>query len=458
VKAAALVLLAALAGCLPNVVWSGHSADRRHRLEVVRESGRQRVVVDGAGRGVYAAVAVGSVASVGSRFVFAARTGAAWIVVDPGRPSPRWDGIGEIAVHGRRTAYVAERAGRWHVVVDGEVGPGWDAVLAHTLRFSPTGDRVAYVARDAAGIRVVVGTDAGPAWDGVAQLTFSADGAHVAYVARGGEKSTGAQVVVDATVGPRYLEVDRLTLDGKRAVYRARAATGWHVIAGAPSPAYLRVREIATRGGHVAWIAEDGDGDLVACDGAVVARGLDGTARGVAIARGCDVVFAVERDGGVHVHRGGSDQRYDEVGRFVVGAEARVAFAARRGATWYLVDDGRLHVAGTYAGDPVFSADGTRLAYVAREGRRWVAIVDGRAFRFDVIVDDTLAFSRDGRRWAVIGGDLAREQMFFAVDGTRRVPLAAEELYSAVQRNVATAAADPGAVLRAWAAAEADKR
>jgi hypothetical protein len=95
---------------------------------------------------------------------------------------------------------------------------------------------------------------------------------------------------------------------------------------------------------------------------------------------------------------------------------------------------------------------------VARRDRRWLAVVDDRAYRFDLVIDGTLAFSRDGRHWAVIGGDLAREQLFFAVDGTRRVPLAPVEIYSAGERAaIHPTLDDGGSVLRAWAAAEADR-
>jgi hypothetical protein len=450
----ALIALA-VAGCAPTVIWSGHSADRRHSFEVVQDGDQQRVIVDGARRAAYTRVAAWSLQTTGSRIVHAARQGRDWVVVNAGRPGARWDGIGELAVAGDHTAYAAQRAGRWRVVVDGVAGPAWDAVLAGTLRLSATGERVVYAARDAGGVHVVIDGAVGPAWDGVAHLIVGDDGAHVGYVARAGDEAT---VVVDGEPGPRHREIARLRLPGARPVYAARDASGWRVIAAEPSPPYREVRAIVTAGEHAAWIARDDGGELVACDGAVVARAARFDPARLALVGGCDVVYATRDAAGVHVIRGAIDQTYDEVGPIVIGPGGQIAFAARRADAWYIAVDFRPRPAGSYAGEPVFSPDGTRLAYVARRDRRWLAVVDDRAYRFDLVIDGTLAFSRDGRHWAVIGGDLAREQLFFAIDGTRRVPLAPVEIYSAGERAaIHPTLDDGGSVLRAWAAAEADR-
>ncbi len=449
------LLALAVAGCAPTVIWSGHSADRRHSFEVVQDGDHQRVIVDGARRTAYTRVAAWSLQTTGSRIVHAARQGRDWVVVDAGRPGARWDGIGELAVAGDHTAYAAERAGRWQVVVDGIAGPAWDAVLAGTLRLSPTGEHVVYAARDAGGAHVVIDGAIGPAWDGVAHLRFGDGGAHVGYVARAGDEAT---VVVDGEPGPRHREIARLRLSGARPVYAARDASDWRVIAAEPSPPYREVRAIVTAGEHAAWIARDDGGELVACDGAVVARAARFDPARLALVGGCDVVYATRDAAGVHVVHGAIDQTYDEVGPIVIGPGGQIAFAARRADAWYIAVDFQPRPAGSYAGEPVFSPDGTRLAYVARRDRRWLAVVDGRAYGFDLVIDGTLAFSRDGRHWAVIGGDLAREQLFFAVDGTRRVPLAPVEIYSAGERAaIQRAPGDDGGVLRAWAAAEADR-
>jgi hypothetical protein len=174
----------------------------------------------------------------------------------------------------------------------------------------------------------------------------------------------------------------------------------------------------------------------------------------------CAAVYVVEEATGMQVVRAGvAEPRYDEVGPLAISSDTRhVGYAARRGAQWRVVIDGREHDGGRWAEAPVWSPDGTRAGYLARRGDHAVAVIDGRDYRFDIALDGTLAFSRDGRHWAVIGGDLAREQLFFVVDGTRRVPLAPVEIYSAGERAaIDPTCGDDGSVLRAWAAAEADR-
>jgi hypothetical protein len=130
--------------------------------------------------------------------------------------------------------------------------------------------------------------------------------------------------------------------------------------------------------------------------------------------------------------------------------DGRLAYAARRGASWVVVVDGRELPGGAAdgAGDPVFSPDGRRLAYLVRRGRASIAVVDGREHRFDLTLEGSLAFSADGRRWAVIAGELARERMFFAIGaergGLRQVPLPAFEVYSAAARHAPSSVIDPG--------------
>ena len=61
--------------------------------------------------------------------------------------------------------------------------------------------------------------------------------------------------------------------------------------------------------------------------------------------------------------------------------------------------------------------------------------------------------------WAVIAGDVAREQLFFAIDGEQRVPLSMLELYSAAAMHSLSDSlfSDHDDTLRVWSAAEADR-
>ncbi len=451
-----MLAAALLAGCAPTVIWTGHTADRRHAIEIAAAGDVQWVAVDGARRAGYKQIAAWSIVTgAPDRIVYAAAVGDDWVVVDDGRRGPAWTGIGEIAIAGHRTAYSAERAGRWQVVVDGVAGAAWDSLLATTLRFSADGGHVVYVARDSQGAHVVVDGRAGIAWPGVAQLVVSPSGAHVAYAARVGDTW---RVVVDGVTGPSATAVRWLAFAGETPVYAVTGPDGVRVMLGATSSeSYAAVRALVTSGAHAAWIARDGDGDLAACDGAIVGRGGTIAEARLAVLGGCELAYG-RQDGAAWrvVTAAGPGDPYDEIGKLVVAA-GHLAYAARRGASWQIVVDGQPREGGSLVGDPVLSRDGARVGFVARRGR-WVAVVDARVVPFDLVMEGTLAFSADGRRWAVLAGELATEQLFFALDGTRRIPLASAEVYSASAQFTATSPfGDHGDILRRWTAAEANK-
>jgi WD40-like Beta Propeller Repeat len=469
------LLGALVAGCGPAVIWSGHTPDRRRRVDVIEDDSRQFVTIDGRRTTGYRAIAAWSMAfSADSRHLaYAARTNGHWPVIHRGRPGPAWDGIGEIVLSDSgRLAYAAERGGRWRVIVDSRAGPRFDAILAGTIRFSRDGRRIAYVGRDRRGVRAVVDGRAGPRFDGVGQLAISEDGARVAYAARRGDD---AHVVVDGIIGPPWRAVFALTLSptGGRVAYGAFDGRDWRVVVdGEPGAAVDAVHAVLFRadGRHVAWVATVDDLDVVVLDGVPVAAGAGIRPETVAFAP-VDSEASDERPGLAHVAPtpGGGERVvidgapgpvYDEVDRPVWSADGhRLGYAARRGDVWFVVVDGRERPGGSRVTAPVFSPDGRRVAYLAHRGSAWVAVVDGRDHRYDLVLEDTLAFSRDSRSWSVIAGDLASERLFFVVDGTRRVPLALRELYSAAARmSPGGPASDPPAnVLRAWSEAEADR-
>jgi hypothetical protein len=471
-RAAALALVAC-AACAPTVLWTGRTADRRHRVEIVRGSGAQWVIVDGQRRAAYRGIAAWSLATGdGGRIVYAAQRGARWVVVD-GRPGPEFDGIGEIAIgaHGR-LAYAAERGGRWQVIVDGAAdrAPRWTAILAHTLAFSQDGAHLVYAAEDASGIHVVVDGAPGPGWTGVAQLAMDDAGTHVVYAARRGRD---AFAVIDGAIGPRFTEIAQLAVarPGVRTAYLGNAGRAAHVVVdGAVGPAVqgrVRTLQLSPDGAHVAYVATDpAAGDRVICDGAELAaappHAVAASSLAFVAAPTCALAYVLEEPTGMRVVRAGvAGPRYDEVGGLAVSPDGNhVGYAARRGAAWCVVIDGREHDAGRWAEAPIWSRDGTRTGYLTRRGGQAVAVVDGRDYRFDIALDGTLAFSRDSRSWSIVAGDLARQELYFAIDGIRRVPLPAGELYSAAAAlTLAHPPLDPATpnVLGLWSAAEADR-
>ncbi len=493
------LLLAACGG--PAVIWTGHTPDRRRTVEVIEHDDRQYVVVDGQRRAAYHAIAGWSIElSDDGHIAFAARVGAHWVVVHDGRAGASWDAVGELLLApGNRLTYIAERAGRWHVVTDGVVGPPHDIVLADSLTASPDGRRIAYVASDdhaAAGAnataptaganataptagalgpdraarrrghRAYVDGKPGPRFDGIGELAFTADSARVVYAARQGRT---AQVVVDQVAGPAWRAVDHLTLSpsGHRVAYAALEGDLWRVIVDdVHGPAVDQVRRIRFSGdaAHVAWLATVADRGVLAVDDRPIAAPVtrDSFAFGPgASGAGYRLAYVAPAEGGGEqmMVDGVAGPTHVEIGEPAWSPDGRVAYSARTRERASLIVDGTERFGGTWVGEPVFSPDGKRLAFLAQQGQAWLAIVDGKPHRFDLVLEDSLAFSADSQHWAVVAGELTTETLFFAVDGTRRVRLEPRELYSAATRHTSVLEPDPEAtdLLRRWSEAEANR-
>ena len=484
-----LVLAAALGGCGPARIWSGHTADRRHTVEIVADGGLSYVVVDGQRRTAYRGIAASSLAfSEDGHLAFAARIGRRWVVVRDA-PAPAdsasaegWDDVGELALAaGGRLAYAAQRAGGWYVVVDGRPGPRFDAIVPGSLRFGAGGRRVVYAGRAQGRVQVVADGEPGPAFDAVEQLQLSADGARVAYVARRG---TDAHAVIDGQLGPRWSAVAKLALApaGGRAAYAALDREGWRIVVdGEPGPIASGVRHIlfSDDGRRAAWIVRVGEQDRLILEGGLLAtaHALRATALsfrpGAAPGLGPGLAYVAPVPDGEHVVVDGAPgPTYREVGTPVWSPDGRLAYAARRGDGWVLVAAGReLGAAADAVGDPVFSPDGRRLAYLARRGGAALVVVDGREHRFALALEGSLAFSADGLRWAVIAADPATAPLFVAVEAAAapgavaRVPLTADEVSSAVVRRPPVTRGEPDLGPRAedrerlhgWSRAEANR-
>lgn len=437
------------------MIWSGRTPDRRHAVEVVEDGGLDYVVVDGTRRAAYRGIVGGSIAVPGAvpgdHIAFAARVGAKWVVVADGRAGEPWDAINHVGLSPTgRLAYIAERGGRWYVVSDSRPGPAFDAIVAGTLTWSRNGARLAYVGQRAGRVYAVVDGVTGPELDGIGELVLSDDGAHHAYAAR---RLRDSYVVVDGVAGPRWSAVNQLALAASHVAYAASDGANWHVVVdGDPGPAVDRVHRIVLIASHVAWVARVADHDVLVLDGEPVAEAP--MLRADAVAVSAWGLAYVERIGpGERVIAADTaDAVFDEVGAPVWSSDGRVAYAARRGATWLLVVDNRELAGGDWVGPPVFSADGRRLAYVVRRGRAWFVIADGREHSFDRVLADSLAFSRDGKRWGAIASD-RHDQLFVAIEGRDRVPLPAREVDSAAARDT------PGSqgLVRAWVQAELDR-
>jgi hypothetical protein len=442
-----------LVGCGPSLIWSGHTADRRHRIEVVERAGLSYVIIDGQRRAAYHGVAGWSIALAGDHVAFAARVDDRWRVVVDGRAGEDWDEIGGIEILPDGTAiYIAARAGRWHVVVGRTTGPGFDAIVAGSLRF--TSDHVAYAGRRGTQVHVVHDGREHRGFDGVGQLELSRDGSRSIYAGRRGDD---AYVVVDGVERSRWGAVSRLTLGpDTHWAHAASEGHGWRlVVDGHVGPVVDSIRSIVFRddGSQVVWTAMiEGIAVLSLDEHPIAALSLPARFALRPSRAGQELAIAYVIDAGAKQQRVVVGTQvgpiFDEIGTLVWSFSGRLAYTARRDTKWLVVVDGSEQDGGDRVGPPTFSLDGERVGFIATRGKASYAIVDGAAHRFDLVFEDSITFSSDGAHWAVIAGDVAREQLFIAIDGDRqRVVLSAREIYSAATAH------DPE-VLRAWIAAE----
>lgn len=246
------------------------------------------------------------------------------------------------------------------------------------LAVSADGLHVAWLARGEGGVEVWRdGTKVLVNPDLVTQsLRLSPDGATPAVVERRGGTS---RVFVGATPGAPYAEIalDSLhfSADG-RIAYAARKDGAWHAVFGtAEQPPFPEVHPKSLRlsaGGH-----------------AYAVMGHGGARPGYAVVHGEAVIPA---------HEG-------------LGAESlclsadgtQVAFARRREGRWEVVFGAQVHPAYDRVGlDSLrLSPDGKRLAYWAGTGPKPCWVVDGKAHGpFDLVGQDAVVFSPDSRRVA----------------------------------------------------------
>jgi hypothetical protein len=478
-RALAVAMLAvSSAGCMAGeyTLWRGKTADRRHRVEVVELAGRQSVRIDDHEGVAFEAVAPGSLtfSSDGRHVAYAARQQGAWHVVRDGRVGPAWDAVSEVVLSpvGDGLVYGAERAGRRFVVRGERPTPAFDGLLSGTLRFSEDGSHLAYVAADAGTSKVVIDETVGPAVDGVGELQISRDGAHVAYAAR--LSGRGFVVFDGATSGPWDAVAELVLGQRGRLAYIARSRGALWVASSrldaaglVESGPYQAASGLAlsTDEQDVAWVSRLGEQDVVVIDGQPAAERYASIVATSLVFRPKqrEVAFVAGDGGGRFRVRIGDTlgAPFEEIEGAAISFSAdgrRAGYTGRRGSQFVVVLDGVEQPSESWAGRPVFDAQGTRSAYVARRQDRSSVIVDGKSHEFDVAIEGTLAFSKDGRHWSCLVGSALDHSFHFVVDGRRRSQLDFEELISAAQAlsigDVARGRADD--ILRSWAAAEAE--
>lgn len=478
----ALGLMAALclAACRPSVVWYGRSPDRRHRVEVIEQGSSQSVRLDGQAGKPYRGVGIEALAwsPDSRRLAFAAERDDGWTVVLDGRELGVWDGMGEIvwSPDSRQIAYSAQRGDTWRVVRDGREHPVFDALRPGTLRYSPRGRRLAYIGERGGAQMAVIDGVVGPPCDGIAQLTFSADDAAVAYVARFGERASlvyeGPGAAAARSTLTRYdaiLEVALAPRGGRAAFVAVRGGQAIAVVDGIEQPPGDAVTSLtwSPDGRRVAWIARRGQAERAVVDGD--ARKDLGPVREGSLAfspDGAHDVVVVRQPGGwAVVFDGEPGQLYDDVTNPVFApVGGRWAYVARRGSTSVVVVDGRESVPYAWAGDLIFGPGGEGPAYLARRGAHTLVAHGHRRTALDGPVVGTLVYSADGRRWACLVAVAAVRRLYVAVDGVPRRAIDFDEIVAAAMKQAPDLGALPGggsgegaldvALLRRWVAAE----
>lgn len=474
-RAAALVALVT-AGCsrAESILWLGKTPDRAQRVVITDGPDRQQLFIGGRLRARFDRIAPSSLvwSADAQHFALAVRSDHGWAIVRDGVAGPPWDAVAELtfAAHAPRFAYAAERAGRWHVVVEQHVGPAFDAIMSGSLRASADGQVWAYVAEQSGRQRVVVGEALGPAFDAVGELSLSADGQHFAHTARRGRD---AYFVLDGSAGPAHERASELTLtsSGQLAGIAQSGGRSYPVLRAQARDVERRLVSAARASGlvlsadarHVAWKVASAASVDVMRDEVVLRSHAALEPRPLAFRPGGALLAYVarERDGSRWVVLDDVPLGpWDEVSREgVVFSEdgRRAGFSARRGTEWHVLIDGETIAREVWASAPSFSADGSRQAHVARRDGRMVAVVDGSAFPFDLVVENSFGFSRDGQHWACVAGSLASRQLFFVSDGRAATALDFRELLSSDDTPSQSDLQDRiGRVLRRWTAAEAE--
>lgn len=429
---AALGIAVATGGCSSSsLLWYGHTPDRARRIEVRASGGGEWLSVAGRRSASYDAIALDSIAigETGS-LAFAARRRdasgrARWHAVRDLVEGPAWDGVAALGFgpRGSPFVYAAERRGRWRIVVEDRAGPAFDDLDPSSIAFSPDGSRVGYVAYEGSCARAVVDHDAGGCQGEVLGLALAERADADLVLAASSPDGSDARLLVGGEERARFARARSLHVDDQRlrwaVVASEHGAPGFRLhTGGEPGPSFEEI-------GEVAW-APGGR--------SVGYRARRGKTWFVVVGTTCSPGY-----GEVEPPAFSSDGR-------------RSGFIGRTGDISEVVVDGRVLWRKRRVATALELGPRGRSAWVYRGARGPMIAVDAEHFRYDVVVERSLRFSRDGRHWAALVGSLPKRKLFIAVDGRTRLPFDSTELFGGGVRD-----GDVGAALGRWVAAELER-
>ncbi len=430
-----LLAFVGLSGC-SHLVWYGRSSNRRHVAAVLERGARQLVRHDFRDGPEFKGVGVDALQLLDERLVYPAELeDGRWVVVVDGVVSEPFESIGEVAASRQRVLVAGIRKGRWVVEVfierpsplspaGGEGEKSWDEVMPGSLLASDRGAWAFAARRENKTWAVVNGVTHGP-FDAVGGFTLAGD--DVAFLAR---TTGGVALHVGAQrFGPYEELVEPVSAEGQVA-FAFRRDGAWFTSSGAGP--FSRVAGLQFLGGQLAFAARR-EGKQWVVHGArefgpfqLLKRQLLETPQGL--------LFAGKRADGWWVRRGETESGpWDDVSSLSV-ANGHDAFIAERGERSVVVIDGVERGAWEEASSLVLSPDGSKFLHAARVGTQQFLVVDGEPRPQELLLPDTLAFSRDGAHFGCITGERKTKRLFITFDDGGRVPVDLEELTAALSR------------------------
>lgn len=395
------------------------SPDRRHLVNVYRDSKGDFLVVDGKREKAYyeAIDCCQIVWSHDSRRVaFVAKKGNQVFVVADGKEGPRYDKVFGLTFSpdSKHVLYAGRVNEKSRIVIDGKEGKAYDRVTEPLP--SPDSKRIAFVGisitKSGDKARVVVDGKEGPLYEGIIadSLRFSPDSRHVAYAASvraepmvylgspsyrpvAFQKAPQVKVlaVLDGREGKRYDNIFAGSLsfspDSQRLVYSARSSSADFVVLDGKEgePYYCIAAQspplFSPDSRHLAYAACDGAQWFIVSDGK-------------------------------------EQKAYGNIGRGISYSpdSKRIVYTAFTSSGTFVVVDGM--EGSLYSALAVrhpFSPDSKRLGYVADLGNSTFAVVDGNELGPYSIGYDGIVFSPDSRHFAYVAYNQSSERVI--VDG-----------------------------------------
>lgn len=427
-RAGLLVAALVLSGC-SHLVWYGRSPNRQHVAAVLERGGRQLVRHDLRDGPEFKGIGVDALQVLDERIVYPAELDdGGWVVVVDGVVGARFDSLGEVAVSRRHVLVAGQRGGAWMVTVDGTPSGPWDEVLPGSL-FASDGDASAFAARRQNKTWAVVnGAELGP-FDAIGG--FRVLNGAVAFIARTTE---GVFLHVGATRFGPHEELVEPVGAGEALGYAFRRDGSWFGWS-SPPPSELgpftRVTGLQVLEGKLAFAARREGAQWLVREREF---GPFQLLKRQVFARADRLVFAAKRATGWWVVRGESESGpWDDVSALsVMGGHD--AFIGERGERSIVVIDGVERGAWEEASALVLSPDGSRFLHAARVGQQQFLVVDGEPRPWELLLPDTLAWSRDGQHFGLVIGERKTKRLFIVFDDGARVPVDLEELTAALSR------------------------